>query len=145
MATLTFNRFTGSITLHDASGAVRGTWKAHNEVASTSGGEWPLGTYPWSHYNAHQEAGLMPACHAGPYGCFGIHVFAVQGRDGMGVHAGRTRGEAERVGGRTLGCIRVPVAAMEAINGLHATDKLTAIAVTTCVDFTPSPGVTMSA
>jgi hypothetical protein len=71
----------------------------------------------------------MPVCHATAYGCYGIHVFSVPHRPGIGVHAGRTKGEPMAVGGKTLGCIRVPACAMQTINQVHMADKLLAIIV----------------
>ena len=32
----------------------------------------------------HKEEGLAPGCFPRTYGCFGIHVFEVNGRSGMG-------------------------------------------------------------
>ncbi|MDX2146750.1 MAG: hypothetical protein SFZ23_04440 [Planctomycetota bacterium] len=106
-----------------------GMWPAHNRVSSKSKGAWPSGRFRYSHTNPHAEAGLAPGCHTTAYGCFGIHVFAVPGRSGMGVHAGRTRGEDDVAGGVTMGCIRVPANAMETINTTHAKDPLEAIVI----------------
>ena len=58
-----------------------------------------------------------------------LQPFMVPGCPGIGVHAGRTKGEPMAVGGMTLGCIRVPTAAMQTINELHSTDPLIAIVV----------------
>lgn len=106
-----------------------GACSAHNEVANSSEGKWPSGVFTWSHYKLHAEMGLAPGCHRSAYGCFGIHVFNVPGRTGMGVHAGRTQGEPNKLGGKTLGCIRVPVNMMEQINQVHNKDTLEAIMV----------------
>jgi hypothetical protein len=105
-----------------------GRWSAHNNVAKKSRGEWPPGFYPYSHYNAHAEAGLLPASAKTAYGGTGIHVFIVPGRSGMGVHAGREI-DYSKLGGVTLGCIRVPADAMLEINRVHAGDRLTHIYV----------------
>ena len=135
MAWLEFDRIRGEIALYksgppgDWGVAPSWIWPAHNETAKSSKGPWPPGIWGWSHYNAHVEAGLMPTCHPTKYGCFGIQVFTVPGRPGIGVHAGRTQGEPIAVGGRTLGCIRVPAAAMQTINEHHSTDQLLAIVV----------------
>jgi hypothetical protein len=109
---------------------VTARWKAHNDVASTSKGQWPVGAYAWSHYNAHAEMGLGPGCLPSAYGCSGIHVFDVSkyDRNGMGVHAGRSVVPSE-VGKVTMGCIRVPEAAMITINATHASDPIQAIVV----------------
>lgn len=106
-----------------------GVWPAHNDAASTSKGPWPKGTFKFSHYNAHAEMGLAPACYSTAYGCHGIYVFEVSGRPGMGVHAGRTLGQPDRTGGKTLGCIRVPVGAMQEIGRVQARDPVTSIRV----------------
>lgn len=106
-----------------------GAWSAHNEVASSSMGKWPSGVFGWSHYNLHAEMGMAPGCHPTSYGCFGIHVFKVPGRQGMGIHAGRTQGEPNKLGKKTMGCIRVPANAMEAINKNHNKDPLEAILI----------------
>lgn len=103
-------------------------WPAHNDVARTSKGEWPTGVYQYSHYNAHSEAGLLPAAATTAYGGTGIYVFTVPGRSGMGVHAGRSI-DYGRPGGKTLGCIRVSTVAMLRINLQHRTDPLTHIFV----------------
>lgn len=115
---------------HGSGWRVTERWKAHNSVASSSEGQWPIGSYAWSHYKAHAEMGVAPACLPSKYGCSGIHVFDVgkHGRTGMGVHAGRTSVPSE-VGTVTMGCIRVPEDAMEAINSTHATDRIQAIVV----------------
>jgi len=135
MSWLKFSRSTGKISLFpgnengDLVALPLGIWPAHNDAASTSQGRWPNGTWKWSHYNVHAEAGLMPGCHPSAYGCFGIHVFDVPGRTGMGVHAGRTDGEPLKVGGKTLGCVRVTPEAMVAINAAHNKEALGAIVV----------------
>jgi hypothetical protein len=138
MAWLSFDRRSGDISLFGGPppsdprlfvGPPIGRWSAHNETASTSGGAWPSGVYSWSHYNEHAEAGLSPGCFRTSYGCDGIHVFSVPGRAGMGVHGGRTFGQSNKVGGKTLGCIRVPADAMEAINRVHQQDRLVKIVV----------------
>ena len=105
------------------------TWGAHNDVTSTSTGEWPVGTYKWSHYKPHEEMGLFPGCFSTAYGCHGIHVFTVLGRPGMGIHAGRTFGQQDKLGGKTQGCVRVSENAMEKINMTHNKDRLEAIVV----------------
>lgn len=106
-----------------------GSWAAHNDTTSTSNGEWPDGVFSWSHYNEHAEMGAAPGCYNTAYGCEGIHVFTVPGRSGMGVHSGRTDGSDGKVGGKTLGCIRVPNDAMHAINAQHSKDALKKIEV----------------
>src|SRR4051812_5583718 len=112
MSMLLFDRQSGRIGLvrrsKDGKANLVGIWPAHNATASKSQGQWPKGTYKYAGYSLHAEMGLGPACSASAYGCFGIYIFDVDGRPGMGVHAGRTHGEPGRLGGKTLGCIRVP-------------------------------------
>lgn len=103
-------------------------WPAHNEVASTSKGHWPTGLYRYSHFNAHQEAGMLPGAAIDAFGGTGIHVFTVLNRSGMGIHAGRSM-NYDIPGGKTLGCVRVTTTAMLAINERHRTDPLSHIYV----------------
>ena len=138
MAWLRFSRSKRQIQLFGGStvgalvSALWGTWSAHNDVAATSDGPWPVGTYSWSHYKDHvDQPGFGPGCFATAYGCFGIHVFSVPGRMGMGVHAGRTKYTTPKgvTGGKTMGCIRVPENAMTMINSVHNTDPIVGIVV----------------
>jgi hypothetical protein len=134
MSWLRFNRAMGRLDLYAGDGVgsyvnqLLGCWKAHNDVALSSNGIWPNGTYKWSHYNAHLEAGLAPGCMPTAYGCGGIHVFDVPGRSGMGVHGGRTQ-VLDTPGGKTLGCIRVAEEAMMALNSVHPSDPIQSIVV----------------
>lgn len=135
MSWLHFSRSKGQITLYGGDPKtygpphLLGIWPAHNRTAKKSKGAWPSGTWKWTHYNTHSEAGMMPACHPTTYGCFGIHVFDVKGRSGMGVHAGRTNGQDDVLGWNTMGCVRVPPNAMTKINSVHGTDPLVSIKV----------------
>jgi hypothetical protein len=138
MSWLLFDRKRGALSLYTGAapslphmfvGPPVGYWKAHNQTGSKSQGAWPVGVYKWSHYNEHAEMGYAPGCYPTAYGCEGIHVFSVPGRLGMGVHAGRTKGEPGLTGGKTMGCIRVPTEAMSSINSLHNRDALTKIEV----------------
>lgn len=132
MSWVYFNRNTRSISLIKGTTVgfvmadlqVYGSWNAHNDVASKSNGPWPVGLFKYSHYNAHAEQGLAPGCFHGAYGCNGIHVFDVPGRSGMGIHAGRTNGAPDILGGKTLGCIRIPPNAMEMINKINRIDPI---------------------
>ena len=124
MSKLAFQRSAGIVVLTSSERKIVGVWRAHNRVAQASGGPWPVGTYPWSHYNLHAEAGLAPAGYHAPYGRTGIYVFTVPGRNGMGIHAGRTLGGTLQVGGVTYGCIRVPTEAMQIINDTHQVDPI---------------------
>ena len=140
MSKLTFRRSAGTVIFTSRQHKILGIWQAHNRVAK--GHEaWPTGTWRFDRYNAH---GLLSApstvrdCWSGSgiskdedpgIGCFGIYLFDVRGRsgariDGLGIHAGRTdappAGAIYSLGGRvTLGCIRVPPAAMLSINQAH--------------------------
>lgn len=128
MAKLTFRRESGQIVLTSGHRII-GIWDAHNDVARNSAGQWPDGKYVWSHYNAHADAGLLPAGAHAAFGTTGIHVFTVRGRPGLGVHAGRTIGKPFELGGVTLGCVRVPSEAMYMINNTHNIDPLQEIEI----------------
>ncbi|MEO1695798.1 MAG: hypothetical protein AAFU73_00795 [Planctomycetota bacterium] len=139
MSWLEFHRTSGSIYLHAGpvpktppnrcpATVLGGPWPAHNDVASSSRGIWPNGIYKYAYYKAHAEAGVAPGCRTTAYGCEGIHIFHVAGRSGMGVHAGRSA-SVNGLGSRTMGCIRVPEAAMGAINRAHNGDPLSGIVV----------------
>jgi hypothetical protein len=133
MSFLLFDRQTRRVGLATRAGGdidLIGIWPAHNEVDSTSRGIWPDGEYDYLGYNPHPEMGYAPACFHSAYGCLGIHLFEVDSRSGMGVHAGRTLGKSLQVGGVTYGCIRVAVEAMTAINRTHGVNPLTGIIVT---------------
>jgi hypothetical protein len=140
MSWLLFSRSLGQLQLFAGNGvgvfgsAPLGTWQAHNEVALNSGGPWPSGHFNWSHYNRHfDQLGFGPGCFSTAYGCFGIHVFSVPGRSGIGVHAGRQTLLSipdGSPGGKTKGCIRTTQAAMEWINTTHNSDPLRAILIT---------------
>lgn len=137
MSWLVFKRTVGKIYLvegyhpkNNRVSRVKASWPAHNEVTTNSHGICPNGVWPWTHYNAHSETGLRPACYKTAYGCDGIHVFKVPSRTGIGVHSGRTKGEPGILGGKTLGCIRVPPEAIEYINKIHNKDPIEVIVVT---------------
>jgi hypothetical protein len=140
MAWLMFSRTISQLALYAGTGVngrgakCLGHWKAHNEVTTGSKGCWPTGVYEWSHYNPHsKEPGFGPGCFSTSNGCLGIHVFKVDDRSGMGVHAGRQKNDwrepEARLGGRTLGCIRTSEQAMYRINSTHNSDPLRAIVV----------------
>jgi len=131
MAKLTFRRSASVMVLTSRGHEMLGVWRAHNRVASGHQ-VWPIGTWPYAGYNAHpllSEPSTVRDCWSGSgipkgedpgIGCFGIHIFDVTDPngttiDGLGVHAGRTEappgGSLYSLGGKTLGCIRVPPAA----------------------------------
>ena len=88
-----------TITIFGSDGRTIGTYPAGNYVIANSGGPWPAGEYSYSHYNGHPESGPNDA-----YGSYGINVFEVPGRIGMGVHSGRANQGGPSY--PTLGCIR---------------------------------------
>ena len=108
-----------------------GIWQSHNNVAKSSNGIWPDGIYRFSHYNPHvrelQGLSSMQAMKTA-YGPFGILVFAVRGRTGMGVHAGRSS-DAILPGGLTMGCIRTSAVAMISIIHYHSIDPVSHLIV----------------
>jgi len=133
MAKLTFQRNNGVIILTSRDHKILGVWRSHNRT-STGHQPWPDGTWAYDSYNPHPElsgpstvcdcwsGSGLPTDTAG-LGCFGIHLFRVRGRSGLGIHAGRTpappAGNLVSLGGKTLGCIRVPPDAMLKINQIH--------------------------
>jgi len=128
MSRLVFSRHFRKITLYSGYDIV-GSWNAHNDVDRRSRGIWPNGKFSWLRYNAHREEGLFPASYDLSYGGQGIHIFSVQGREGLGVHAGRTFGQPGVLGRQTMGCVRVTTEAMRKINQTHANDRLTEIEI----------------
>ena len=123
MAHLVFDNHSHTLTLHGASGSVIGSWTAYNNAQRSSRGPFPIGTYSYSHHNLHPGNGPD-----GPYGSYGILVFDVPGRSGMGVHSGRStrRDLAGRSGPAyaTDGCIRTTDAAMGVIDTTHSSDRI---------------------
>jgi hypothetical protein len=139
MAKLTFQRDAGILILTSSEHKIVGVWHAHNKVKNGHQ-VWPTGTWPYERYNAHtllsspstvrdcwNASGISEKENPG-IGCFGIYLFDVTDQsgtpiDGLGVHSGRTdappAGALYSLGGKTLGCIRVPPAAMLAINQEH--------------------------
>ena len=139
MSKLTFQRNAKIIILTSGEHQILGVWQAHNRVAKGQQ-VWPTGTWPYDRFEAHAllsrpstvrdcwSGSGIPAVEEPGVGCFGIHLFDVKDRsgtpiDGMGVHSGRTdappAGALYSLGGKTLGCIRVPPAAMLSINEAH--------------------------
>lgn len=129
MSTLQFDRDSNKLTLLAGNGSVVGMWDAANNVDSHSEGIWPDGTCDFDHCNIHADDAPDSA-----YGSFGIIVFDVPGRTGMGVHSGR-EDEADglgRVGYQycTMGCVRTTDAAMEQLIATNRTDPITTIEIT---------------
>jgi hypothetical protein len=123
MAKLTFRRSTRTIILTSSDHKILGIWKAHNDIVPLEHGHhhvvFPLGTWTYDRYEAHQGENLNHAAFHDRFGGMGIHLFNVHGLTGMGVHSGRTTGEPFKLGGKTLGCIRVTREAMTAITTTH--------------------------
>jgi hypothetical protein len=127
MSTLEFSRTGKTITLKDKAGAPVHSWQAANNVASDSKGIWPDGTYRFSRADAHTHD-------EGPessYGSFGIVIFEVPHRSGMGVHSGRAN-DADGRGRKgpehcSMGCVRTTDEAMKAIQAFHRSDPIASI------------------
>jgi len=121
LSSMTFNRANGSLTLYDKDGNVVAVCTAANNTTRSSNGPWPNGTYPFSSHNNH------PPDPNGPYGSYGIDVFDVPGRTGMGVHSGRANS-----GGPshpTLGCVRTTDDCMKQITDWQTHDPMTDITI----------------
>ena len=121
LSSMTFNRANGSLTLYDKNRNVVAVCTAANNTTRSSNGPWPNGTYPFSSHNNH------PPDPNGPYGSYGIDVFDVPGRTGMGVHSGRANS-----GGPshpTLGCVRTTDDCMKQITDWQTHDPMTDITI----------------
>jgi RHS repeat-associated protein len=121
LSSLTFNRANGSLTLYDKNGNVIAVCTAANNSTKSSNGPWPNGTYPFSSHNNH------PPDPNGPYGSYGIDVFDVPGRTGMGVHSGLANS-----GGPshpTLGCVLTTDDCMKKITDWQAHDPMTDVTI----------------
>ena len=108
LSSLVFNPQQSTLQLYAGGGEnLIATCQAKNLTALGSGGPWPSGTFQFQQYNWH------PANPKGSFGSYGIFVFSVPGRTGMGVHSGRRDqgGPAHP----TLGCIRTDDACMQQI------------------------------
>jgi len=114
---LDFVRSSGTLRLYYADGSLALECSAANHALGN--GPWPPGWYYFDRYNHH-----LPDPN-GPYGSYGIYIFKVPGRTGMGVHSGR----ANKGGPNhpTEGCVRTTNSCMDQIMGIVATDPLTSI------------------
>jgi RHS repeat-associated protein len=120
-STLVFDRATGNLYVFDKDGNWLFTCKAGNRTVRSSKGPWPDGTYPYGYHNDH------PADPNGPFGSYGIYVFIVPKRPGMGVHSGRqNRGGPNAP---TEGCVRTDDDCMKRIHDLTGKDPLKRIVV----------------
>jgi hypothetical protein len=100
------------------------TWIAANNVDSHSNGPWPFGEFPLVYYNDLAADGPK-----GAYGSFGILVFNVPGRSGMGIHSGRWQ-VPDGLGRSgpfhcTMGCIRTTDAVMQQLLTQHQRTPIT--------------------
>jgi RHS repeat-associated protein len=114
---LDFARSSGTLRLYYADGSLALECSAANRALGN--GPWPSGWYYFDRHNRH-----APDAN-GPYGSYGIYIFRVPGRTGMGVHSGR----ANQGGPNhpTRGCVRTTDSCMEQIMRIVATDPLTSI------------------
>ena len=127
MSSLKFNRQNKAITLHDSAGKQTGSWRAENNVVSEAK-PWPNGSYKFSWHSRHADGNADSA-----FGSHGNFIFEVVGREGLGVHSGRTS-KADGHGNTgpahvTNGCIRTTEAGCKAIADAHAKQPLTTIDV----------------
>ena len=121
LSSLVFNRNNGTLTLYDKDGNVILTCTAHNNTTGSSNGPWPNGTYPYGYHNNHTPDPN------GPYGSYGIDVFSVPGRPGIGVHSGRANKGGPNA--PTLGCVRTNNNCMQQITDFQATDPMQSITI----------------
>lgn len=121
LSSFIFNRANGTLTLLNKNGNVVIVCDAGNNTAKHSKGPWPNGTYPYSWHHNH------PADPNGPFGSYGIFIFTVPGRPGMGVHSGRANSGGPKH--PTEGCVRTTDNCMQQINNFQATDPLKKITI----------------
>ena len=119
LSSIMFNRRGGVMDVYDDSGNLLFSCVAGNNVTLWAKGPFPVGTFSFSHYNRHPGSGPT-----GPFGSYGIFIFNVPGRTGMGVHSGRQGPQSP-----TLGCIRTDDPCMLDLNGLHQRDPINSITV----------------
>lgn len=119
LSSIVFNRRSGTMEVYDDAGKQLYSCPAANNVVPWSRGPFPSGTFPFSHYNPHPESGPT-----GLFGSYGIFIFTVPGRTGMGVHSGRQGPQSP-----TLGCIRTDDPCMLNLNQVHQVDPIKTITV----------------
>jgi RHS repeat-associated protein len=127
LSSLLFCRSTNTLTAFDDSGRQVASFPASNNAQRSSLGPRPNGAWDYAYHKDH------PADPNGPYGDYGIFIFRVPGRAGLGVHSGR-RDRTDKEGRRgynyaTNGCIRTTDDAMKQITDLNKTDPLKRITV----------------
>jgi hypothetical protein len=121
---LLFQRKQHTVTLFSKDGKKLASFEACNNVVSGSD-PFPVGTYKFSHAKRHEDDAA-----GSTYGRYGIVVFEVPSRTGLGIHSGRA--DAKNNPGPkhpTQGCIRTTDDAMKKILEVHVNDKLTEIKV----------------
>jgi hypothetical protein len=126
MSQLFYSSSIGRLSLHNTVPA--GPWAAANFVDSSAAGPFPSGTVPFIGWHHHPDDAPES-----PFGLYGIILFSVVGRTGMGIHSGRA-GVPDALGREgifhcTLGCLRTSDAAMAALARIHATDQIIALTV----------------
>jgi RHS repeat-associated protein len=121
LSSLVFNRANGTLTLLDNNGNVVAVCTAANNATRSSNGPWPNGTYPFQSHNNH------PPDPNGPYGSYGIDVFDVPGRTGMGTHSGRANSGGPNH--PTLGCVRTTDGCMKTITDWQSHDPMRQITI----------------
>ena len=104
------------------------TFPAANNVAHGSNGPWPAGTYPFIRLGTAEADGPD-----GAFGSYGIFIFDVPGRTGMGIHSGRANDPdgLGRVGvlACTEGCVRTTDEGVAALIAVHAVEPVTGFVV----------------
>lgn len=99
-----------------------GSWPAANNVDSSSKGKWPTGVFP---FLGIIEVGGEDGKLDGKFGPYFLRFGFVPGRDGMGIHAGRSMvpDGAGRKGPHhaTMGCIRTWAQSLNEIVQMHRT------------------------
>lgn len=99
------------------------SFPAHNNVDSHSKGPWPIGKFAFVETHKHSDDAPNSA-----YGSYGIFIFAVPDREGMGIHAGR-QDVADGLGRKgpehaTMGCIRTIEQGVWKLLALHKDDPI---------------------
>lgn len=121
---LIYLRPSNQLVLRDAKGNGIGQWQAFNNVVQGAQ-PFPNGKHHFSHYKTHDDDGPDSA-----YGSYGIFVFDVHGRTGMGLHSGRANApNSPGPKHPTEGCIRTTDEAMRKILEVHNRDPITDITV----------------
>ena len=116
---LVFRRKEGTLSLYSADDSLIAECSAGNFTIRHSLGPWPNGWYFFGYHKNH------PPDPNGPFGLYGIFVFKVPNRPGMGVHSGR----ANRKGPNspTEGCVRTTDDCMKKMMNYQAGDPIQAI------------------